>query len=171
MFYGIVFAMAKAFAAAEHYVIISGRRLEVIDQAVQQLQSLYPETQIHGVCCDVSQIADLQNLWDAAIEHFGRVDIWINNAGSCTAILDCKDLQAEEIRITIETNIQGAILGSQVALQGMLKQGDGQIFNMEGWGSRDIGSGDGYDRSISPLMEEWRCESLAKKETTIPIYY
>ncbi|MFX8327740.1 SDR family NAD(P)-dependent oxidoreductase, partial [Acinetobacter baumannii] len=57
------------------------------------------------------------------------------NAGSCHPTKEFIDLQPDELKTTISTNILGTMLGSQVALKGMLKQGYGQIFNMEGWGS------------------------------------
>jgi len=88
-----------------------------------------------GLCCDVTQISDVQTLWDGAIEHFGHVNVWINNAGSCHPTKDFVDLQPNELNAAVSTNILGTMLGSQVALKGMLKQGYGQIFNMEGWGS------------------------------------
>ncbi len=83
----------------------------------------------------MTQIADLQALWDGAIQHFGQVKVWINNAGSCHPTKEFIDLQPDELNAAVSTNILGTMLGSQVALKGMLRQGYGQIFNMEGWGS------------------------------------
>ena len=36
---------------------------------------------IFGLACDVTDPAQLQKLWDLSIERFGKVDIWVNNAG------------------------------------------------------------------------------------------
>ncbi len=83
----------------------------------------------------MTQIADLQALWEGAIQHFGQVNVWINNAGSCHPTKEFIDLQSDELNAAVSTNILGTMLGSQVALKGMLRQGYGQIFNMEGWGS------------------------------------
>jgi NADP-dependent 3-hydroxy acid dehydrogenase YdfG len=44
-------------------------------------------------------------------------------------------LDSEEIDSVINTNIRGTILGSRVALSGMMKQGFGALYNMEGLGS------------------------------------
>jgi short-subunit dehydrogenase len=76
-------------------------------------------------------------LWDAAQAAFGRVDIWINNAGITHTTKVLADLDSSEIKPVIDTNITGMIYGSQVALRGMIKQGFGQLYNMEGHGSND----------------------------------
>ena len=133
---GIGFNLANAFLKEGHTVVISGRNPDILNAAFHTLSSRYSPTQLHAINCDVSQHEEVQNLWNAAIERFGKVDIWINNAGSCTAALDFIDIPAIEIQNTIQTNVIGSLICSQIALQGMLKQGFGQIFNMEGWGSK-----------------------------------
>lgn len=134
---GIGFALAKAFVVAQHRVIISGRDVKGVEEAVNALRSLSSFESVMGIGCDVTNPDDLKTLWEKAIKQYGRVDVWINNAGSCTATLDLTDIEADEIKATVQTNVLESILGSQIALKGMLKQGYGQIFNMEGWGSRN----------------------------------
>ena len=133
---GIGFNLADAFLKEGHTVVISGRNQDSLNSAFHTLSSRYSATQLHAINCDVSQHEEVQNLWNVAVERFGKVDIWINNAGSCTAALDFIDIPAIEIQNTIQTNVIGSLICSQIALQGMLKQGFGQIFNMEGWGSK-----------------------------------
>ena len=133
---GIGLGLAQAFLEQQQAVVISGRNSTDLHSALQQLQHRFPAALIHAVTCDVTQIHEVQTLWDEAIQHFGAVQIWINNAGSCTATLDFKDLAAADIQTVVQTNILGSMFGSQVALNGMLAQGYGQIFNMEGWGTR-----------------------------------
>ena len=133
---GIGFNLANAFLKEGHTVVISGRNQDILNAAFHTLSSRYSPTQLHAINCDVSQHEEVQNLWNAAIERFGKVDIWINNAGTCTAALDFIEIPSIEIQNTIQTNVIGSLLCSQIALQGMLKQGFGKIFNMEGWGSR-----------------------------------
>jgi short-subunit dehydrogenase len=133
---GIGLGLAQAFLEQQQAVVISGRTSTDLQCTLQQLQHRFPAALIHAVTCDVTQIHEVQTLWDEAIQQFGAVQIWINNAGSCTATLDFKDLTAADIQTVVQTNILGSIFGSQVALNGMLAQGYGQIFNMEGWGTR-----------------------------------
>ncbi|MDA1172249.1 MAG: SDR family NAD(P)-dependent oxidoreductase [Proteobacteria bacterium] len=133
---GIGLGLAQAFLEQQQAVVISSRNSTDLQHTLQQLRHRFPAALIHAVTCDVTQIHELQMLWDEAIQHFGAVHIWINNAGSCTATLDFKDLAAADIQTVVQTNILGSMFGSQVALNGMLAQGYGQIFNMEGWGTR-----------------------------------
>ncbi|MCG8284463.1 SDR family oxidoreductase [Acinetobacter seifertii] len=132
---GIGLALAHAFLELGCSVVIAGRNLESLNHALSYLKTHFNKEKFTGLCCDVTQISDLQNLWDVAIQHFAQVNVWINNAGSCHPTKDFVDLQSNELNAAISTNILGTMLGSQVALKGMLKQGHGQIFNMEGWGS------------------------------------
>ena len=133
---GIGLGLAQAFLEQQQAVVISGRNSTDLHSTLQQLRHRFPAALIHAVTCDVTQIHEVQTLWDEAIQQFGAVQIWINNAGSCTATLDFKDLAAADIQTVVQTNILGSMFGSQVALNGMLAQGYGQIFNMEGWGTR-----------------------------------
>jgi NAD(P)-dependent dehydrogenase (short-subunit alcohol dehydrogenase family) len=132
---GIGFGMAEAFLARYCRVVICGRTLESTQRAVERLVETYDGDQILGQPCDVRFHAQVQALWDAAIERFGRVDIWINNAGIGTDQQDLWTHDAEEIAAVTETNIVGTLYGCQVAMKGMLAAGAGQIYNMEGLGS------------------------------------
>jgi NAD(P)-dependent dehydrogenase (short-subunit alcohol dehydrogenase family) len=132
---GIGLALAHAFLNLGCSVVIAGRNAEHLKHALTHLENHFSKEKFIGSCCDVTQIADLQALWDGAIQHFGQVKVWINNAGSCHPTKEFIDLQPDELNAAISTNILGTMLGSQVALKGMLRQGYGQIFNMEGWGS------------------------------------
>ncbi|MGD2079494.1 MAG: SDR family oxidoreductase, partial [Chloroflexota bacterium] len=90
---------------------------------------------ILGQPCDVRQADQVQALWDAAKERFGRVDIWINNAGVSQPLVDVRQLSPEQMAAIVETNLLGTLYGSRVALNGMIEQGFGALYNMEGLGS------------------------------------
>src|SRR3954463_2350102 len=77
-----------------------------------------------GVEADVSKVADLQKLIDAAVEEFGRLDIMVNNAGveTRTSILDTTEEQYEKV---LEINLKSAFFGTQLAARQMIKQGGG----------------------------------------------
>lgn len=133
---GIGLGLAKAFLTLGWSVVISARHQEKLAESLQQLCEQFEQNKVFAVCCDVTQPEEIQQLWDLSIQHFKQIDVWINNAGSCHATKAFKDIEYNELRNVIQINILGTILASQVALKGMLKQGHGQIFNMEGWGSR-----------------------------------
>lgn len=117
--------------------MLSGRGQAIVDDEVQKLAGQYGKDKVSGKACAVADHKQVQSLWDAAITAFGRVDIWINNAGVTHTTKLLAEMDIEEIKPVIDTNITGMIYGSKIALQGMLKQGFGQIYNMEGHGSND----------------------------------
>ena len=83
-----------------------------------------------GVDADVSKVADLQKLINAAVEKFGRVDVMVNNAGveTRTSILNTTEQQYEKV---LEINLKSAFFGTQLAAQQMIKQGGGgRIINI-----------------------------------------
>lgn len=133
---GIGLGLAEAFLKLGWSVMISARNSTQLNQVVADLGVRYSAQRICGVCCDVAQYEDLQKLWDETILKFGQVNVWVNNAGTCNAARTFIDITYTDIENVIKTNILGTMLGSQVALKGMAQQGFGQIFNMEGWGSR-----------------------------------
>lgn len=83
-----------------------------------------------GVDADVSKVADLQKLVDAAVKKFGKVDVMINNAGveTRTSILDTTEAQYEKV---LNVNLKSAFFGTQIAAKQMIKQGKGgRIINI-----------------------------------------
>jgi glucose 1-dehydrogenase len=83
-----------------------------------------------GVRADVSSVADLQKLVDAAVRSFGRLDIMVNNAGveTRTSVLDTTEAQYEKV---MNVNLKSAFFGTQIAAAQMIKQGGGgRIINI-----------------------------------------
>jgi NAD(P)-dependent dehydrogenase (short-subunit alcohol dehydrogenase family) len=131
---GIGFGLADAFLQRGCSVTVSGRSEASSSQAADQLASRYDRSRILGVACDVTGPHQLTALWEAAAGHFGRVDIWVNNAGYAGEMGMVWERPAREVQSVIDTNLVGTILGAQVAMHGMLAQGHGAIYNMEGMG-------------------------------------
>ncbi len=132
---GIGYGLAKAFLSLGCSVTVSGRGEEAVEKAVAGLRSEYEAERIFGQSCDVTIFDQVQALWNQSVEKFGKIDIWINNAGQSGNQGMVWELSAEGARIPIKTNILGTIYGSQIAVRGMLAQGNGAIYNMEGMGS------------------------------------
>jgi glucose 1-dehydrogenase len=83
-----------------------------------------------GVNADVSKVADLQRLIDAAVSSFGRLDVMVNNAGieTRTSVLDTTEDQYEKV---LAINLKSAFFGTQLAAKQMIAQGGGgRIINM-----------------------------------------
>lgn len=132
---GIGLGMAREFLKRGHDVMISSRRSDAVDQVVADLREMFPNRTITGQVCDVVEYAQVRSLWDRSVEVFGRVDIWVNNAGTDGLKVPFFALPEEDYRQTIRTNIFGLLNCNSVVIPGMYKQKGGKIFNMEGFGS------------------------------------
>lgn len=133
---GLGYGLAQAFLALDCNVALCGRSADTVAEAAARLAQDYPHERILSMPCDVTRPDQLQALWDAAQSRFGRVDIWINNAGLANQPGQFWNLPEADIHRVIDTNLKGVMFGSQVAARGMLSQGFGAIYNMEGLGSR-----------------------------------
>jgi glucose 1-dehydrogenase len=82
------------------------------------------------VQADVSRVADLQQLVDAAVKNFGRLDIMVNNAGveTRTSVLDTTESQYQRV---LDINLKSAFFGTQLAAKQFIAQGGGgRIINI-----------------------------------------
>jgi NAD(P)-dependent dehydrogenase (short-subunit alcohol dehydrogenase family) len=132
---GIGFGLADACLQFGCQVVVSGRGESSVNDAVQKLAARHLPERIFGQSCDVRQFDQMQALWDVAHEHFGKIDLWINNAGISHAQMKFWDYPPEKVAAVVETNLNGVIYGSIVAVRGMRDQGFGSLYNMEGLGS------------------------------------
>jgi NAD(P)-dependent dehydrogenase (short-subunit alcohol dehydrogenase family) len=132
---GIGLGLACEFIKAGCRVVVSGRKQENVDRVVAELSEIAGSDHVKGIACDVSDPAQVQALWQASSDWTNHVDIWINNAGTSHLQMPPWQIAHEVIQGLLRANIEGLINGSNVAVTGMLKQGSGAIYNMEGLGS------------------------------------
>lgn len=95
----------------------------------------YGADHVQGWACDVGEYEQVQSLWDFCTQHFGQIDIWINNAGLGHNSLPFWEQDVDKIDEILSVNLRGVMYGSRVAILGMLSQGWGHLYNMEGLGS------------------------------------
>lgn len=130
---GIGLGLAKEFLAKGHQLVINGRTKEKVDEVVAGLQKTNPD--VSGVAGSVSKEETLENLIEHTVNKFGKIDIWINNAGLPQPYNLFVDIDKKDIKTLIDVNIFGSLLGTKLVSIFMIKQGFGKIFNMEGFGS------------------------------------
>ena len=119
-------ATAKLAAERGAKVVLAARSEETIEGIANSIDSSRGEA--IAVRCDVSNRADVQQLAEAAVERFGRIDTWVNNAGvSIYGRLD--EVSEEDSRRLFETNFWGLYYGSLVALP-HLKERGGALINV-----------------------------------------
>ncbi|WP_448212037.1 SDR family NAD(P)-dependent oxidoreductase [Colwellia sp. MEBiC06753] len=132
---GIGFGLAENFLKQGCKVVISSRKQIDVDACVTRLGQQYGENNVTGQSCDITNISQLEQLWQKGVDHFGQVDTWINNAGMSIKRLPLEQQSADDLANIVNTNLTGVLLANKVALKQMKKQNFGQIWNMEGFGS------------------------------------
>ena len=141
---GIGFGLARELLRRGHSVVVSGRTREAVDGAVERLrQEAAAGAEVHGHVVDVTDADRVEELWGAAVDALGGVDLWINNAGVANTTRPVIETTHDDVRTMVDTNMLGTIYGSQTAVRGMLAGDGGQVFNVLGGGS---------DGSIRPGM-------------------
>lgn len=126
---GIGYGIALEYIREGAKVVITGRNSETGAAAEKELQKAGGD--VRYVQCDVAKIEDLQMIVDKAVEFYGRLDIYVANAGindsNKTHFLDITPEQYDKI---MDVNLRGMFFGDQFAARQMKKQGGGAIINM-----------------------------------------
>lgn len=133
---GIGLCMAKEFLKKGCNVTISGRGEKLSEKIKEELLNF--KDNIIYVPCDVTNKLEVESLWEKSLGKWGKIDIWINNAGQNCPYELIYNTSEEYIEKVIGTNLKGMIFGSQVASLKMIEQNSGQIWNMEGLGSNNM---------------------------------
>ena len=98
---GIGYGLANSFLNLGCAVVVSGRATASVERAVAQLMAKYEPDHGFGLPCDVTCLEQVQALWDAALARFGKIDIWINNAGVGHPQVDFWDCSQEQIQAVV----------------------------------------------------------------------
>jgi NAD(P)-dependent dehydrogenase (short-subunit alcohol dehydrogenase family) len=123
---GIGEAIVHRFLWEGASVVLSSRDLARAESARQRTGA--PERTL-AVACDVTVRAQIEALLAAAIERFGRIDVWVNNAGS--GLVDSVEhMQTDDCRRMFDTNLFGAIECIQVVSPILKQQRSGAIINI-----------------------------------------
>jgi len=123
---GIGAATARVFAEAGAKLVLAARSVDKLEAVAHGLPA-QAETLI--VPTDMTDQAQVRALMAQAYEHFGRIDILINNAGQALAGW-VATVNPDHYRQIIELNILGPLHGMQAAIPKMKELGGGVIINI-----------------------------------------
>jgi NADP-dependent 3-hydroxy acid dehydrogenase YdfG len=104
-------------------LVIGARNKEELDALAKKIDAL-------PVVMDVTKEKDVQKLSLKAVKKFGRIDIWINNAGVWPPKAPLENVDMKLAHQVFEVNFFGPAYGSRAALIQMKKQGSGTIVNI-----------------------------------------
>ncbi len=118
---------ARQFAALGSSVVLGGRRLDALEETAQQCREAGGQALCHVT--DVTLEDQVKALAAAALDKWGRIDVWVNNAG-VTTFSRLEDGPFDEHRRVIETNLFGAIYGARAVLPIFRRQRRGVLINV-----------------------------------------
>lgn len=126
---GIGKAMVYKFSKAGYNVLLNFNKSEDISN---QIANELTNVKVYGA--DVADRTKVFNMVNYAIEHFGKIDVLINNAGIASSGL-FQDLPQEEWHKVMDVNLNGVFNCTQAVLPGMIERKAGKIINISSvWG-------------------------------------
>jgi 3-oxoacyl-[acyl-carrier protein] reductase len=123
---GIGKATALEFLKEGCNVAICGRRQDRLDSAKNEFSKLGYELMTKSV--DVTDYSALKEFSDDVAARYGKIDVWVNNAGS-NQIKSLMDYDVEEFKRMTDIILVSVFSGCKIAAEHMIKAGGGVIFN------------------------------------------
>ena len=158
------FGREIALAALAHgdRVAATARRLQSIEDIVAD----YPEHCL-AVALDVTDAAQIETAVATTVEHFGQIDVLVNNAGY-GYVGAIEEGEEEAVRQLFETNFFGALALTRAVLPHMRHRGSGHILNNSSQAGLMANPGTGY-YSASKYALEGLMEALTKEVAPLGI--
>lgn len=129
---GIGKAIAEIFAEAGAKVVVSSRKQESVDAVAKEIISK-GGTAI-GITANTGNMNDLVTLISKTVEHYGRIDIVVNNAATNPVFGPMVNTSSEAFDKIMNVNVKGPFELSKLALPEMKKVGGGSIINISSIG-------------------------------------
>ncbi len=120
---GIGAALAEEVGRRGARLVLAARRhAQLADVALRSGEA-------HCVTADVTRRADVERVLEAALQHFGHVDVWVNNAGrGLTRSIEL--LTDDDVATMMRDNVWSALHGMQVVLPHLKQRGRGVLANV-----------------------------------------
>jgi glucose 1-dehydrogenase len=129
---GIGRAIAEACARAGASVVVSSRNSASISQCVDEMRRT--GLSVKGFTADVSREGDIERLFKSSMAEFGRIDVWVNNAGISGGYRTIQSMSPSEVKEVIDTNLMGTFYACRLLIPYFISKGGGTIINMSGRG-------------------------------------
>lgn len=129
---GIGEAAARLFAREGYRVSLGARRLERLQTLAQEIEAAGGQSL--AVQADLAKLEDIQTLVRSTLDHFGQVDVLLNNAGF-GRLKWLEDLNpVDDVQAQLQINLIATILVAREVLPHMIKRRSGHIINMASLG-------------------------------------
>ena len=124
---GIGLTTARMAAEQGAKLVLAARNGEALDQLASELRR--QGCQVATVVADVGNARDVERIGQTALERYGRIDTWVNNAGVGT-FGRLEDVPLEDHQRLFQTNFWGVVNGSLEAVKRMKQRGGGALINV-----------------------------------------
>ncbi len=125
---GIGYAIVKLFLENGASVALCGSRQETVDKALARLKAEKESYPVMGLCPDLQNPEAVAKAVEDVKEHFGRLDIMVNNAG-VSARESIYEYKPEDFEKVMNLNVNAVFYCAQAAAKVMKEQGGGVILN------------------------------------------
>lgn len=126
---GVGRAAALMFGRRGARLVLAARDPESLEEVAQECRDTYGTGAI-SVVTDVRDEASVEALSQIAIERFGRIDVWVNDA-AVYMLGTLEDCPTQAIKDLFETNVMGVLHGTRAAVGAFRRQGGhGVLVNM-----------------------------------------
>jgi short-subunit dehydrogenase len=124
---GIGRAAARAFAERGAAVVLVARRQKALEAAARECRHLGGQAEV--VVADVNEAGRVDAAAEAAMQRWGRLDVWVNNA-AVSLFGRLEDCPPEVYEQVIRTNLFGTVNGCRAALRQFRRQRYGRLINV-----------------------------------------
>ncbi|WP_026354323.1 SDR family oxidoreductase [Massilia niastensis] len=124
---GIGLTTARMAAERGVKLVLAARAADALDELASELR--VKGVAVATVAADVGNIADVERIGQVAMERFGRIDTWVNNAG-VSVFGRLEDVSPEDHHRLFQTNFWGVVNGSLEAVKRMKTRGGGALINI-----------------------------------------
>lgn len=126
---GLGVQMARALASQGAKIVALARRQEKIEEVAREIHEEYG-VETFAVRCDITDTAMVDEAVKKVMEHFGRIDILINNAGT-GAVAPAEEITDEQFGNEIDIDLFGSFrVARAVAREAMIPAGYGRVINI-----------------------------------------
>ena len=115
--------LARVFSKEGSKLVLGSRTQEELEVVAKEVGAI-------SVVVDVKNEDQVKTLAKTALDKFGRIDVWVNNAGIRIPLATLEEMDMKRAHEMMEVNLFGTMYGAKAALGQMRKQKSGTIVNL-----------------------------------------
>ena len=162
---GIGRAIAQAYASEGARLALTARTASELEETAQLVKGQSGAEAI-TIIADVSRREQVDEAVSKTLDHYGHIDVLVNNAGNIGPVGTVWNNDPDEWARTISVHLMGVFYGCHAVLPSMLEQGSGRIVNMSGVGGPNTSA---YDAAKTAIVNFTENLALELQDTSITV--